>query len=204
MCQMIRIRKTQAIRSVTWTTREWRDLALSVGVAFCAAMVGAVINFSQRIAAFFRPHADQALVQFVIQFLVLWLIALLVVTYLRWRKATLKNAELENIVDSISPDVFLVVDLQRNILMTSVSVRRMFGHDPEEVLHKKTDLLCADRRVMPNVKNEVRDALEQDGFHIGWATGRRKDGGTFPLEIITFVSERRGGQGGDSYNQTTR
>ena len=163
---MIQKRKRTAIRSVKWTTREWGDLSLSVGVAFGAAMVGAVINFSQRIDAFFRPHANQPIVQFVIQFLVLWLIALLVMTYLRWRKATVKNAELEDIIDSISPDVFLVVDPQRNILMTSVSVRRMFGHDPEEVLHKKTDLLYADRRCMPNVKNEVRDALERDGFSV--------------------------------------
>ena len=65
---MIQKRKRTAIRSVKWTTREWWDLSLSVGVAFGAAMVGAVINFSQRIDAFFRPHANQPFVQFVIQF----------------------------------------------------------------------------------------------------------------------------------------
>jgi len=190
---MIWIRKKSTIRSVPWTTREWRDLSLSVIVAFGAAMVGAAINFSQRIAVFFRPHANQPLVQFVIQFLVVWLIAVLVISYLRWQKAALKSAELEDIVDSISPDVFLVVDLQRNILMTSVSVRRMFGRDPAEVLHKKTDLLYADRRCVPNVENEVHDALEKDGFHVGWATGRRKDGRTFPLEIITGILKQHGG-----------
>jgi len=65
---MIRKRKRTAIRSVTWTTREWRELSLSVVVAFGAAIVGAAINFGQRIDSFFRPHANQPFVQFVIQF----------------------------------------------------------------------------------------------------------------------------------------
>lgn len=190
---MITKRQKDPIRAVTWSTREWRGLTLSLITAFVTAMFGAAINFNQKLAAFFRPHADLPLVQFLVQFLVIWLLVLLLMSYLRWRKAALKNAELEDIVDSISPDVLLVVDPQRNILMTSVSVLRMFGHDPEEVLNRKTDLLYGDRRRMPNVKHEVYDALEQEGFHIGWATGKRKDGRVFPLEIITGVLKQHGG-----------
>jgi PAS domain S-box-containing protein len=185
--------KRTPIRAVRWTTREWRDLFLSLVTAFVAVVVGAAINFNQRIAAFFHPHANQMLVQFLIQFLVLWLVMLLIMSYLRWRKEALKNAELEDVVDSISPDVLLVVDPQRHILMASASVRRMFGHEPAEVINRKTDSLYGDRRSMSNVTHEVYDALEQEGFHIGWATGRRKNGRTFPLEIITGILKQHGG-----------
>ena len=181
------------MRVAMWTTREWRSLLFSLGMAFVAAAVGAAINFNQRIAAFFRPHANQMLVHFLIEFLAVWLITLLVMAYLRWRKEALKTAELEDIVDSISPDVLLVVDPQRNILVTSMSVRRMFGYAPADVINQKTDLLYGDRRSMPSFKHEVYEALEREGFHIGWATGRRKNGQVFPLEIISGVLQRHGG-----------
>ena len=180
-------------RVVLWTTREWRSLLLSLITAFVAAIAGAAINFNQWLATFFHPHAHQMLVQFMIQFLVVWLIVLLVMSYLRWRKEALKNAELEDIVDSISPDVLLVVDPQRNILMASMSVTRMFGYDPADVIARKTDLLYGDRRNMTNGKREIYEALEREGFHFGWATGKHKDGRLFPLEIITGILKRRGG-----------
>ncbi|MEI8123002.1 MAG: ATP-binding protein [bacterium] len=190
---MIRKRQRKPIRGLKWTTREWRVMTLSLVTAFIVAAVGAAINFNQRIAEFFRPHAKQPLVQFMIQFLVVWLIVLLILSYLRWRKEAMKNAELEDIVDSISPDVLLVVDEQRQILMSSVSVLRMFGYGAGEILDQKTDILYGDRRRLPNAKHEIYDALEREGFHIGWATGKRKDGRLFPLEIISGILKRHGG-----------
>ncbi len=190
---MIQKRHRDSVRSATWSTREWRVLALSLITAFMAALVGVAINFNQAIAAFFRPHANQPIVQFLINFLVVWLVVMLMASYLRWRKAALKNEELEDIVDSISPDVLLVVDPKRNVLMTSSSVLRMFGQDPEDVLGRKTDFLYGDRRSLPNDKHEIYDALEKEGFHIGLAKGIRKDGRTFPLEIISGVLKEHGG-----------
>ncbi|MEI8139646.1 MAG: ATP-binding protein [bacterium] len=173
--------------------REWFVLATSLLVAFAVAIIGVIINFNEKLARFFRPHADSILVQFVINFLVLWVIILLISSYIRWRRAALKNEELEDIIASISPDVLLVVDPNRNILTTSVSVLRMFGHHPREVLGRKTDLIYSDRRNSTSNKHEIYDALEREGFHIGWATGKRKDGRTFPLEIISGVLKRHGG-----------
>lgn len=168
-------------------------LAISLLIAFVVSMVGVVINFNEKIALFFRPHANSVLVQFVINFLVFWVIVLLVVSYSRWRKAALKNEEMEDIIESITPDVLLVVDQNRNIMTASVSVLRMFGYQPDEVLGRKTDLIYSDRRNAGSSKHEIYDALERDGFHIGWAIGRRKDGRTFPLEIIAGVLKRHGG-----------
>jgi len=173
--------------------REWWLLAFSLLMAFAVSLVGVIINFNEKIASFFRPHANSLLVQFLINFLVLWMIVLLIYSYTRWKKSAHKNEELEDIIESISPDVLLVVDPSRNILTVSASVLRMFGHYPNEVVGCKTDLLYSDRRNSPTVKHEIYDALEVQGFHVGWAIGKRKDGRTFPLEIISGILKRHGG-----------
>lgn len=173
--------------------REWVVLAISLLMAFTLSLIGVIINFNEKISHFFQPHAKTITVQFLINFLVLWVIVLLVYSYVRWRRAAIKNEELEDIIESISPDVLLVVDRNRNIITASVSVLRMFGHQPEEVLGRKTDLIYSDRRNSQNAKHEIYDALEREGFHIGWAKGMRKDGRTFPLEIITGILKRHGG-----------
>lgn len=180
-------------QALTWGQREWRTLVLSILVAFVVTLFGAAINFTEIILVFFRRHSDSSAVLFVTNFLVVWLIILLVVSYFRWRREALRNKELEDILESISPDVLLVVDANRNILMSNASVTRMFGYQADEVIRRKTDLLYFDRRRIPGSKHEIYDELEKQGFHIGWATGRRKDGRTFPLEIITGVLRTHGG-----------
>jgi PAS domain S-box-containing protein len=142
---------------------------------------------------FFKPHAGSGWVQFVINFLVIWVILLLYFSYMRWRTAALKNEELEDIIQSISPDVLLVVDEHRTILTVSTSAVRMFGSQPGEILGRKTDVLYSDRRNSRASTHEIYDALEREGFHIGWAIGKRKDGRSFPMEIISGVLKRHGG-----------
>jgi len=186
-------RRKAPMHLMAWGNREWFTMLLSLVVAFAVTVVGAAVNFHERIIGFFRPHADNPLVMFITNFLVIWLIVLLFLSYYRWRRQALRNEELEDVVDSISPDVLLVVDAKRNVLMSNASVTRMFGYAVEEVIHRKTDLLYFDRRRVPGSKHEIYDELEKQGFHIGWATGRRKDGKTFPLEIITGVLRRHGG-----------
>ncbi len=60
----------------------------------------------------------------------------------------------------------------------------MFGYESSEVVGQKTDLLYFDRQAKDK-KNKIYDHLERIGFHVGDAIGKRRDGGTFPLEIIT-------------------
>lgn len=184
---MIGKRKQTPLRAITWSIREWRVLTLSMGLAFIVTLVGVAINFGARVSAFFAPHARQPIVLFLANFLVVWLVALLFISYRRWRREAMKNQELSDIVDSISPDVLLVVDPDRTILMTSKSVLRMFGHAPENMIGQKTDILYGDRRARTDVKHEIYEALQTEGFHIGWANGMRRDGRMFPLEIITGI-----------------
>jgi PAS domain S-box-containing protein len=106
-----------------------------------------------------------------------------VVFSLLWLDARRRFRRAELIVAAISPDVLLVVSPDRRITSCNGSVRAMFGYTPREVTGQETDLMYFDRRTTSG--NEIRDALDRHGFHIGEATGRRKGGETFPLEIIT-------------------
>jgi PAS domain S-box-containing protein len=128
-----------------------------------------------------------------INLLFFWLLVLLVVAFRRWRSASASRSELEAIISSISPDVLLVVVPNRDIMMCNGSVERMFGYRPEEVVGSKSELLYFDRRVSRNRPREIYDALERDGFHIGEARGKRRNGETFPLEIIAGEISGRSG-----------
>ena len=110
---------------------------------------------------------------------------LLWLTYRRLRVVTGKRKELETIISSVNPDVFLVIDSKRNIKRCNSAVKRMFGYEENDVLHKKTDLLYFDRRLPVGTGFGISEALEKEGFHVGNATGKKKNGDTLPLEIIT-------------------
>jgi PAS domain S-box-containing protein len=181
------------LRPIWWTSREWKALMGSLVLAGGVALVAVTINFNEWLIAFFEPHASQPLVAFVVNFLVVWLITLLILSYLRWRQAAMHSHELEDIIDSINPDVLLVIDKDRTILMCNKSVERMFDYPLGEVIGRKTDLLYFDRRQAPGQKHEIYDALEREGFHVGAATARKKDGKVFPLEIITGLLKLHGG-----------
>lgn len=60
----------------------------------------------------------------------------------------------------------------------------MFGYESSEIVGQKTILLYFDRQEKDKT-NKICDQLDRIGFHFGEATGKRRDGETFPLEIIT-------------------
>jgi PAS domain S-box-containing protein len=125
--------------------------------------------------------------------LFLLLAGLLFILYRRWRKTHNEKENLEAVIQSISPDVLIVVDEDRKIALCNGSINRIFGYSPDDIIGKMTDVLYLDRRSNANVKREIHDILEKQGFHLGYAKGIRKDGSLFPLEIITGnVSGREG------------
>lgn len=186
-------RHKPTLRPIWWTSREWVALIVSLTVAGTVAMVGAIINFNAWMANFFKPHAGQPLVEGTINFLFVWLVILLVLSYMRWRRAAMHSQELEDIIDSINPDVLLVIDKDRTVLMCNRTIEWMFGRPVNEIIGNKTDLLYFDRRQVPGQKHEIHDALEREGFHVGAATGRKLDGTLFPMEIITGLLKKHGG-----------
>ncbi len=106
-------------------------------------------------------------------------------TYRKWRSADKRSRELENIISSISPDVLLVVDPFRRIRFCNGSIRRMFGYDESEVLGERIDILYWNLQTDHIYNSNFHAELEKRGFHIGRAMGQRRDGTTFPLEVIT-------------------
>jgi len=173
--------------------KELRDLAIVTIISIIFPFFHIIRQLSETLHEHFIAYTSVAFAEYCTKFVFLYLAGLLVITYRRWRNAEHKKKELEKIIASINPDVLLVVDPDRNISMCNISVHRMLGHRVEEVLNKKTDLLYFDRRSYPEAKHEIYEILENEGFHIGLATGRKKNGDVLPLEIITgTLSGKRG------------
>lgn len=143
--------------------------------------------------SFLQTYIGIPIAEFLINSIFLLLSGLLWLTYRRWKQAAKKRVELENIVDSISPDVLMVVDRDMNIILCNASVKRMFGYEVDEVVNQKTGFLYLDRRSKPEQHYEIFHTLEQEGFHIGLATGRKKNGITMPLEVVAGKVSGRGG-----------
>jgi PAS domain S-box-containing protein len=113
--------------------------------------------------------------------------------YRRWRKVTIDRRDLECVVGGLNHDVLMVVNPERLIIACNEAVSNVFGFDPEDILNKTTDVLYFDRRSKPGCTNEIFDQIEKVGYHVGFATGKKNDGSTMPLEI--FTGKLRGRRG---------
>ena len=170
------------------------DLGLALFIAVLLLVLNVLINLSDRLEVFAREAGRLPWTGLLINGLFLWIAALLWLAFARWRTAAQQRSELEDIVSSISPDALLVVRPDRTITMCNGAVERLFGYAPAEIVGQKTERLYSDRRNRPDASHPIYEALERDGFHVGTATGRRKDGASVPLEIISGeIGGREGG-----------
>jgi len=169
-----------------------RDLSIVLIMAGFVTVLSVTIDTIDSLYRFFHIYGTSPITKLFINLIFLLLAGLLWVTYRRWRETAKKQAELENIVDSISPDVLMEVDSDGNIIMCNTSVKRMFGYDLNEVLYKKTDLLF-DRQSEPEQLHGMLPVLEREGFNVGSGMGRKKDGTTIPLQILTGNLSGQGG-----------
>ncbi len=165
--------------------RELLDLCIILIVAAILSIFSISVGSLDKLYGFFHAYTNLPLTEFLVNVSFLSLTGLLWLTYVRWRKAAKRQTELENIISSISPDVLLVVDSDRTIIECNDSLKRMFGYEVNEVIDHKTDFLYFERRPNPQNCHETCDALEGNGFHIGLSEGKKKNGETMPLEIIT-------------------
>ena len=159
--------------------RETRDLWVAIAIALSLGVYHLLFNIIS-----FLQYISYQYYQWVSNLLFFWILALLWVAYRRWHNAVYRQRKLRNILASIETEVIMVVDSHRRIQMVNESVN-IFGFSPEEVINKTTDLLYLDRRVDKNRPTEIYDSINKIGFHIGQATGRKRTGETFPLEIMT-------------------
>ena len=159
--------------------REKRDLWLAIAITLSLGVYHLLFNIIS-----FLQYISYQYYQSMSNLLFFWILALLWVAYRRWRNAVYQQRKLRNLLASVKTEVIMVVDSHRRIQMVNESVD-IFGFSPEEVIKKTTDLLYLDRRVDNNRPTEILDTIDKIGFHIGEATGRKRTGETFPLEIVT-------------------
>ena len=164
--------------------REIFHLWIAISIIVVLSLYTLAVQLMDPLQDYVIPHTQLPAVKAVVFLLYLWLLSLLLIAYHRWQHAIERRRELETVVASINPDALLVVNPDRKIQMCNTSVKSMFGYEPEELIGNTTDKLYYDRRLQPD-SDEIARCLRHFGFHIGYATGKRGHGETFPLEIIT-------------------
>ncbi|WP_342240393.1 PAS domain-containing sensor histidine kinase [Inquilinus sp. OTU3971] len=108
--------------------------------------------------------------------------------------AEAREAHLRSILESI-PDAMVVIDANGLIQSFSTAAERLFGYTPEEVQGRNVNML------MPSPYREAHDGYLARYFATGErriigigrvVVGRRKDGGTFPMELAVGEVSREG------------
>jgi len=164
--------------------RERAQIWITISIVLALSLFRLLVEVQSQVDLFFAAYTGFPVAMLVLNWLFLWLLFLMWLAYRRWREAILSEQELERVLMSISPDSLVVINRERVITMCSGQVESMFGLCEKELIGQKTDVLYYDRRVRGE-KGEIAARLEKFGFHVGYATGKRKDGSTFPLEVIT-------------------
>ena len=159
-------------------------LWLAVAITLVLSAYRLAVHMMDWLREFFVPHTQIPVADWITNGLFFWLLLLLWVAYRRWQRSVALARELDMVISSIGPDVLLVIGRDRTVTMCTGASESMYGYRAEEILGQKTDLLYFDRR-MDRGRHEIYEDLESKGFHVGRAKGQRKNGTTFPLEIVT-------------------
>ncbi len=166
--------------------RETTQLWIAISIVLVLSGYRMTAELLAQVESFFATYTELPVAIYLLNSLFFWLLALLWIAYRRWKDALMAQKELEHVLMSISPDSLIVINRERVITMCSGQVEAMFGLNEKKIIGRKTDVLYYDRRLRGE-KGEIAARLERFGFHVGYATGKRIDGGTFPLEIITGI-----------------
>ena len=173
-----------SVYSFRRSRREKIQIWITVWIVIVLSGFRLLIEVQPQVESFFAAYTEFPVAIVALNVLFFWLLFLMWIAYRRWRESILAEQELERVLMSISPDALVVINRDRIITMCSGQVEAMFGLSEKDLLGQKTDLLYFDRR-LHGEKGEIAARLEKFGFHVGYATGKRKDGTTFPLEVIT-------------------
>jgi len=164
--------------------REIIHLSLVVAITVIFTVFAISINLNDGIQEFLSVYSQTVDFRFYANLILLYLSALLWLIYRGWRRALKKQEELEDIIQSINPDVLAVIDEDDKITMCNSSVERMFSYKVEEVINQRPERLILDLSPREKGGHGLYERLQEDGFSIGLATGIKKDGSEVPVEII--------------------
>ncbi len=151
------------------------------------------IHFIEKVYTYFVTHSILVYAEFFTNFVFLYMTGLIWFTLKVWRRTENERKELEDVLSSINNDVLIVLDRGGNIVMCNNSIERMFGYQAKEVLKNKSDFIFFDIQSYPESWSQLYEKLEKEGFNVGIATGKKKDGTPIPLEIITWNLRKSNG-----------
>ena len=86
-----------------------------------------------------------------------------------------------------APDAMVVVDQAGEIVLLNVQAEKQFGYRRDELLGQQVTTIIPDGFAQRLVADGTRSAADALAQHIGTGielTGRRKDGGEFPIELM--------------------
>jgi PAS domain S-box-containing protein len=133
-------------------------------------------------------------VNWAINLVFLFGVILLWATYRMWKKAEEKNADLEQILESISPDVLLVVTPDRVISMCSNSAYHMFGQYPERIVGSPVEGILTFYEDDPDKKGaRPPDIFSRGNYLVRQAYSKAFDGSQIFLEVIAGPMAGGGG-----------
>jgi PAS domain S-box-containing protein len=175
------------------TYRESFDLVVVTLVSIIFSAFGISVYFIDVIHSFFAQYTSLPFVDLIEKLCFIYLVGLLWLTFLRWRRTERQKKELEEVVSSISPDVLIVADPKGDIVLCSEPVKGVFGYVAGEVVGKKLDFLYSDNPAYLSDISDRQANLEEKGFHVSYAQGKTKDGREIPLEVISTGLKSSGG-----------
>ena len=173
-----------------------REAAELYGVMICGLVLVVYklsLHYADAIQNYFLRFTTVPVADLIANILFVIVVSLLWATHRRWKRAISSQREVERILSSIRQEVIMTIGRDRTIAMCNDAIFSMYGYHPSEVIGQKTELLYYDRRSTTDPNDSIFHSLEDVGFHVGEATGRRKNGEEFILEIVT--GDLKGGPG---------
>lgn len=168
-------------------------LCYIIGMVVILSIYRLTIAIVAQLRLFSEIRQYQHHIQVLSTVLLILMLGLLWMAYRQWRSIVHEHEQLEAILTSIGPDMLIAIDRNNRILRCGGAVEELSGYTPEELIGQSADLLYHDRRV-GGQSYEIQSAINSSGFHVGYATGRKKDAEDYLLEIQT--SKLNGPHGG--------
>ncbi len=164
-----------------------RELIYLSLLLFCTLFIIIIDIFIQNndtLLQFLNNYHGVRHLDLIFKIVFLYAFVLIGILYRRWKQTLIKQQGLEDIISSINPDVLMVVDGKETVTMCNNSIKRMLDYELDEVLNKNTNQFVMNINSQTNAVGDLHNKIQQDGFNIKTAIGKKKNGQEIPLEII--------------------
>ena len=127
-----------------------------------------------------------------------FILVLLWALYQRVKSARAQRNELEDILNSINPDILLATDQAKRIFLCTDAAKRMLDYSKEELIDQPLDKILDFEKARPVTPVTERSASlaagETGRLTLGVAQGKARSGARIPLEVIRGRLQTRPGE----------